>query len=288
MPPEHVTLVIGAMKSGTTTLFHHLAQHPEIDACSEKEPEFFSHEENWERGIDWYLDLWPDHADEHRTALEATTAYTKRPRKLGVPRRIRQVADEHDLTFRFIYVLRDPLDRVISHMTHALAGGRIDMHHLHGIRRGSMEGHTLEVTMYARQLDAYLEHFDRDQILLTSFEAFVDDPPSVLEEITRFLDLTPREWGPPPEVKNRTLGKYEAGTLWTLLEETGLVRLADPVPESIKQPLRDLLGDEIDQKVEPSEELERFVLDALHHDMTRMRDEHGFDTDHWTWLEDLG
>lgn len=288
MAPDDFTLIIGAMKSGTTTLFHDLARHPQIAACSDKEPAFFSREHIHENGYAWYQDLWPDHDPKvHRTALEATSAYTKRPRFDGVPERIRRVADEHDARFRFLYILRDPLDRITSHMTHAIAGGDPSAHHLDGIRKGSIEGHTLEVSMYARQLDAYLEHFDRDRFHLIPFEAFVEDPAPVLEGIADFLDLDPFPETERPEALNQSVGKYETGRLWTLIEETGLVRLADPLPDRVKQPFRDLLGERIEEKIEPSPELAGFLLSALSHDMERMRTEHGFDTSHWTTLEDL-
>ena len=38
---EHV-FIIGAMKAGTTSLFHALAPHPRVAPCSVKEPNFFS------------------------------------------------------------------------------------------------------------------------------------------------------------------------------------------------------------------------------------------------------
>ena len=45
-------LVIGAMKAGTTSLFAHLARHPEIAPCRDKEPSFFC--SHYDRGLDWY------------------------------------------------------------------------------------------------------------------------------------------------------------------------------------------------------------------------------------------
>lgn len=288
MTPDRFTLLIGAMKAGTTSLFHYLTQHPQIAGSRDKEPAFFAREDVHAKGFDWYVDLWPDYDENHRTALEATSAYSKRPRFMGVPERIRRVEEEQGVEFDVLYILRDPLDRIHSHRTHALAGQREDQHHLHGIRRGSMEGHTLEVSMYARQIDAYLEHFDRERLKLLRFEAFVDDHEQVLREVEAFLGLDRLEDPTPPGEHNVTVGKYEAGHLWRFTEETGLVRLADPLPESIKAPLRDLLGDEIDEKAEMSDELEAFYLDALARDVERLRDEHGFDVDAWPTADRLG
>jgi hypothetical protein len=45
--------VIGAMKSGTTSLHHYLAAHPEISMSRPKELDFFVAEKNYDRGVDW-------------------------------------------------------------------------------------------------------------------------------------------------------------------------------------------------------------------------------------------
>lgn len=287
MTPERFTLLVGAMKAGTTSLFHYLTQHPQIAGSRDKEPAFFAREDRFDRGFDWYTGLWPEFGSEHRTALEATSAYTKRPRRTGAPEKIRRVEEEQGVEFDLLYILRDPLDRARSHRTHALAGQNEAAHHLSGIRKGSVEGHTLEVSMYARQIDAYLEHFDRERLKLLKFEDFVEDHESVLREIEAFLDLETLEDPVDPGTRNPSVGKYEGGFLWRFTEETGLVRLADPLPESLKAPLRDLLGDEIEEKVEMSDELEAFYVDALARDVERLRDEHGFDVAGWPTAQRL-
>ncbi len=50
-------VIIGCSKSGTTSLYQYLAQHPDVISCEEKEPNFFA-SENWEHGFDWYRNLW--------------------------------------------------------------------------------------------------------------------------------------------------------------------------------------------------------------------------------------
>ncbi len=77
-PPTRFGLIIGAMKSGTTSLFELLAQHPQISASAEKEPSFFnrdSDDDEWRR----YTDLWRWDPSRHLIALEASTSYSKSP-----------------------------------------------------------------------------------------------------------------------------------------------------------------------------------------------------------------
>ena len=51
-------VLIGAMKAGTTTLFRRLASVPGITLPDTKEPHFFSSEQTWSRGLDWYCSLF--------------------------------------------------------------------------------------------------------------------------------------------------------------------------------------------------------------------------------------
>ncbi|HEX7247334.1 MAG TPA: sulfotransferase, partial [Actinomycetota bacterium] len=47
-------LVIGAMKAGTTSLYHYLDAHPDVFVPRVKELDFFVDGANWRRGIEWY------------------------------------------------------------------------------------------------------------------------------------------------------------------------------------------------------------------------------------------
>ena len=62
------------MKCGTTSLFSYLAEHPQIAPCSSKEPCFFSKEDNWKKGYEWYQQLWKSKEIDWRI-IEATKYY---------------------------------------------------------------------------------------------------------------------------------------------------------------------------------------------------------------------
>ena len=53
-------VILGAMKAGTTTLLFRLQRHPDVLAGGRKEPNFFSRDENFSKGVDWYATRWPD------------------------------------------------------------------------------------------------------------------------------------------------------------------------------------------------------------------------------------
>ena len=79
--------VIGAMKSGTTSLHAYLGSHPQIFMCPEKEPSFFAKETISSRGEDWYLKLFAA-AGSKPVIGESSTAYSRIPLFPGVPERI--------------------------------------------------------------------------------------------------------------------------------------------------------------------------------------------------------
>jgi hypothetical protein len=79
MPIARFAIIIGAMKSGTTSLFEYLAGHPMLAPCREKEPDFFARDERWRRGRSWYEGLWRPAPPADGFALEASTSYTKLP-----------------------------------------------------------------------------------------------------------------------------------------------------------------------------------------------------------------
>ena len=76
---DNFALIIGAAKSGTTSLFYYLAEHPEISSCSIKEPNFFTDDEKLSKGWGWYQNLWTWDSEIHKIAMEASTSYTKIP-----------------------------------------------------------------------------------------------------------------------------------------------------------------------------------------------------------------
>ncbi len=104
-------LIIGAMKGGTTSLFNHLSKHPRINACKIKEPGFFSHQ--WEKGEKWYLNLWKN-VNKDDILLEATANYSKKHLFPETAKRISDFAKANQYRFQFIYIMRDPIERMES------------------------------------------------------------------------------------------------------------------------------------------------------------------------------
>src|SRR6185437_9238816 len=120
MIPRFV-LIIGAMKSGTTTLYSYLKTHPQIATGPNKEPGFFAFEEKWALGFEWYESQFNFERQIHACALEATTDYTKYPFCKEVVNRLKASAPRQ---FKLIYIMRHPLRRIESHARHTQRTGR--------------------------------------------------------------------------------------------------------------------------------------------------------------------
>lgn len=278
MSTPDLAIVIGAMKAGTTTLFERLGTHPRVTPSQPKEPGFFCRDDRWAKGGDWYRERWPEDLDG-RVRLEASTGYTMRPRFPATFRRMRSYLDERGLRARFVYSLRDPLERIRSHLTHWLAGGQETK--LFHARRGSMDGHVLGISMYARQLGAFLEHFDRSEIHIVRFERLADDTAATLREVASTLGLDPEGLDEGEDVHNPSAGKYRKSPAWAALETAGLDRFTDALPEPVLARLRDVLGSPIESKIELNQAQRRSYLRALAADLERLRDVHGVDVRGW-------
>lgn len=180
-------LVIGAQKSGTTSLYRYLQGHPDVFLPDWKEPGFFVEEQTWTRGLEWYESLFRG-AGDAKARGEASTAYTMFPFFAGVPERIRSVVPD----VRLVYVLRDPVERMRSAYVHALSTGA--EHRPIGSALLDSSTYAL-ISSYALQLEQYLDHFDRSQILVVLSSRLSQAPVPTLHAVQDFLGIS--RWEPP-------------------------------------------------------------------------------------------
>jgi hypothetical protein len=177
--PDRFAFIIGAMKSGTTSLFEILSQHPEVCPSKTKEPDYFIKNRD-NASLEKYLALWNWEIDKHSIAIESSVAYTKAPFIQGVPERIHKSKLGQ---YRFIYMLRNPLTRIESQVRHGLFAGWGE-----SLDSGVPED-AINFSSYAMQLDKYLEFFPVDSILLVTLEEFKLDPHGTLSQICQFLNI---------------------------------------------------------------------------------------------------
>jgi len=164
--------IIGAMKSGTSSLHAYLDAHPDIFMSRQKEPGYFLKEFTWGRGEDWYLSLF-EGGESCRYRGESSTHYTKLPRFQGAAERLA----EHCPDARLIYLMRDPIERIISHYWHMVMSHDEDRPMLEAVRNNPQY---LHVSHYSMQLEPWFARFPRERILTMTFEALIAERADLL------------------------------------------------------------------------------------------------------------
>ena len=191
--PRPNLFLIGAMKSGSGYLHKLLGAHPAIFMSSEKEPHYFVDPNvlrqqwhvGWARGYwrseDRYLNLFAA-AGDAAVIAEASTGYSKLPMYTRVAERILNF-NPHA---RFIYLMRDPVERTVSHYWHFTLNSKEHRPMLAAIQ--SNPEYT-DVSYYARQLRGYLRHVGRERIFVLTMEELAANPAEQMSRVYEWLGV---------------------------------------------------------------------------------------------------
>lgn len=178
--------LVGAMKSGSTTLHDYLSEHPDIYMSPEKEPGFFVPEIWRNKSEEKYNQLFNE-AESEIYLGESSTHYTKLPTYLGVAEKIYQ----YNSNAKIIYIVRHPIKRTISHYLH----NRRDLY-LHAENRDILKAIEQDeiytaYSNYAMQVRPYYDFFGKANVCIVLFEEMIAAPEKVLKEIFQWLDVDP-------------------------------------------------------------------------------------------------
>jgi Sulfotransferase domain len=166
-------IIIGGLKCGTTSIHHYLGLHPEIQMSKPKELNFFVTELNWDLGLDWYASRFDD---RFKVRGESSPHYTNLPRYDGVAERIRT----HCPDAKLIYMVRDPIKRILSHWVHATGAG-YETRDMVEVLSGP-DTQYVNRSRYWTQLQPYLERFDHSQIEVITQEELQADRDGVMRK----------------------------------------------------------------------------------------------------------
>ncbi len=172
-------IIMGAMKCGTSTLYEQLAAQPGVFMSTPKEPNFFSDDDVFARGVDWYQSLFAA-AERDQIIGEASTHYTKLPTyPMACERLIEAIPNA-----RLIYLMRHPIDRLVSHYIHDWTMGEAPATIDDAVYSTSPY---VDYGRYHFQLAPYISHFGRENILPMFLERMNAAPAAALERVVRFL-----------------------------------------------------------------------------------------------------
>lgn len=214
--------IVGAAKSGTTLIHNILDSHPEIHMSPIKEPNFFGRDIDINLATDFhqqnsyinfekyfgskklekkhigfvtkeedYKKLFVNDNSLIRIFGESSTSYLYS----------KFAAEEiyiHNKNAKIIMVLRDPVERIISHYKmDYIAGRQINDNLIDGVLtdynskgKGYCRSHLyIELSLYYQQIKRYLKIFDKNQVLILNFEDLITDLDLTMSRIFRFLEV---------------------------------------------------------------------------------------------------
>ena len=203
-PPNFI--IIGAQKGGTTSLYTYLTQHPQVAPAAQKEIHYFDLQ--FDKGAEWYYSQFPSSAERgYKVTGEASPYYIFHPH---VPQRIYQLCPE----VKLIILLRNPVDRAISHYHHEIKIKCESLSFQEAIAseperlKGEIakilasptyysyehQHHTyLSRGIYADQLPAWMKLFPKSQLLILKSEDLYTNPCGIYNSVLEFLGLPPHQ-----------------------------------------------------------------------------------------------
>ena len=189
--------IVGAPKAGTTSLYHYLNEHLEIEMSSQKEPDYFSNEalkrqrmyygKNRIDSLVKYHGLFTN--KDVKLRGEASVSYLFYD---DVPQKIK----DYNQNSKIIIMLRNPIDRAFSHYLMDYRLGLVSDSFESIIKKKSKHKNAhlfyqqyIDVSEYARQVSGYLDVFDKENILFIDYEDFKNDVSAVVNDTYIFLGV---------------------------------------------------------------------------------------------------
>jgi hypothetical protein len=199
--------VIGVVRSGTTSLYHYLGQHPCIGSSAYDEIGYF--DENYHLGINWYKSLFPTKFTRNKIIKkhEKFLTYDVTPFYIYNPLVAKRISESFPRA-KIISNLRNPIDRAYSNYIIMLQDGdttktfeEIVEMSINEIDKNKSklndESYTVNVFyenilargFYADQLEIWFEKFQKKQLLMIPSEDLAQKTDQVLTKVFEFLDL---------------------------------------------------------------------------------------------------
>jgi hypothetical protein len=198
--------VVGAAKSGTTSLYHYLKQHPEILLPLQKENFFFAGiEKNTFTEIGSFygrniIENWEDYiclfknANEEKAVGEICVAYL-----YFYENSIKNMEKYLVQSPQIIIILRNPVDRAFSNYKHHVRDGIEPLDFDEAIKREVLRKRKnekwwwgfeyVDVGFYYNQVKAYIDAFGAEKVKIYLYEDIEENLLKTIRDIFRFLEV---------------------------------------------------------------------------------------------------
>lgn len=237
-------LVIGAMKAGTTTLFHDLRRVSRV-AVADKELSYFQRlataDIDTRQASAAYWSLF-DRTEQTLCSVDVSTTYTMAPEIDGVPERAAAVLS---VAPRLLYLVRNPIERAVSHHHHMIARGATSADFDSYVE--AEEG-PIGFGRYEVQAQRWIDAFGPDSLLVVRLEDYAQQWSTVMPQILEHMGVG-AEFMPtatPDRMNSTADARVFTGTSRALMESgpisalytKGVKRL---VPDSLRTRIRNLV-----------------------------------------------
>jgi len=198
-------IVIGAVRSGTTSLFHYFGEHPCISPSSYDELGFF--DSNFELGLNWYRSNFPTRFHKQKIILKEGhfLTYDVTPFYIWNKEAAKRIATTLP-NVKIIALLRNPIDRAYSNFQLSVRNGekrsfeemiKIEIQDIKScennneifLSKSAGLENFLVRGVYYEQLLIWFRLFSKDQILVMSTEELEEQPDNTLNTMFRFLGV---------------------------------------------------------------------------------------------------
>lgn len=289
-------LIVGAQKSGTTSLYSYLKQHPQIYMSPVKEPHFFvshflklpyrgigDHVTKIIKDFKKYEALFSDVRNETKIG-EAIAIYLCHYRN-AIPRIHAMLGD-----IKIVIILRNPVDRAYSAYMHLIRDDREYLSFEDGLKEEAQRiacnwcdlWHYTSIGFYYQQVKAYLENFSQVKIFL--FDDLKETPLALLKDLYNFLNVdssfTPNDLG----IRYEVTGVPKYRFVYNILRKPNIIKSAIKpfISEEKRMNIREkIIRCFVTKRPEMKPETRKFLIGVFKEDVLALQDLINRGLTHW-------
>lgn len=270
-------MLAGAQKAATSTLYFLLDGHPDIVGTRPKEPHFFYRSADWKNELEQYHSLFKKEGKLYFDASTSTAFYPFGNLEIW--------KDIHNYNpdMKFIYMVRNPIDRAISGYMHMYERGYTNYSIEEAIIK---ERQLIELGRYYTQIIPFIRTFGRENVLIIEFDDLMKNRPEVLDNLSVYLgverigfDRAQEQMDKKRSHANVSLGghkklyKYDNPGAWLRFLKKRMPSLYERITDNSKRAFS--------EKPTLNEELQRVIINMLELEIKALEQLIDKDLSHW-------
>jgi len=271
-------IIAGAEKTGSTSLYNYLRQHPDVFMSTPKEPDFFLNED-YKKNIESYLQLFAN-AGNCKALGEASVSYFNKPQTAY---RIKEALSNPQV----ILVLRHPAERAYSHYNMLVDHGVVPNRSYHevvqsALKEGNLCNTGIPTSSYAPSLRVYKEQF-QGCLLTLLYRDFKSNPISTCRRIFNHIDVDD-QFAPDVSNKSNVSSRPRSSFLHLLMREQWALKalIKQAVPANLLNYVRKSVREVNSKEIPPlHQETRRMIIEHLRGDIEETESLVGYSLAHW-------